>query len=461
MKFLTVIYCSLLQLGSIVFATSDNQLVFEDENGAPPSQTNTSMALYRNESAPVSSRVADLLSRMTVAEKTAQLMQGGMESWIDVKTGVFNPLRLAKSMATKASQFYVGYPVPWEWMIDGIKHAQNYLQHNTSLGIPAFVQSEGIHGLLARNATIFNSPIGQACSFNPELVAKMAGVIAAESRALGVNQLFAPLADLARELRYGRVEETYGEDPFLAGEMAAAYVRGLQAGNVSAMVKHFAGFSAPEQGLNTGPVHGGERELRTTWLPPFKKAIIDAGAFSVMSAYHSYDGVPAVADRHTLTDILRGEWEYKYFVVSDAGATDRLCTAFRMCRKYPIDSEAVTLYALPAGNDVEMGGGSFNFRTIPQLIKKGKLSDKDVDQAVSRVLRAKFEMGLFDNPLHAEANIDVAKKVIRTGKALDLARQLDAESIVLLENRNAILPLKRNANVAVIGPMGHGYMNVC
>lgn len=460
MKSLTIIFFGLIQHGFGVLAASDSQRVFEPGQNVVPPGTNASTALYRNPSASVSSRVTDLLSRMAITDKTAQLMQGGMDAWIDVKTGAFNSSGLARSMRTKASQFYVGYPVPWEWMIDGIKHAQEYLRHNTTLGIPAFVQTEGIHGLLVHNATIFNSPIGQACSFNPELISKMAGVIAAESRALGINQLFAPLADLARELRYGRVEETYGEDSFLAGEMAAAYVRGLQAGNVSAMVKHFAGFSAPEQGLNTGPVHGGERELRTTWLPSFKKAIIDAGAFSVMSAYHSYDGVPAVADKHTLTDILRGEWGYKYFVVSDAGATDRLCTAFRMCRKYPIDSKAVTMYTLPAGNDVEMGGGSFNFRVIPQLVKDGELSEKEVNEAVSRVLRAKFEMGLFESPLPVEANAEAAKKIIRTKQALELARELDAESIVLLENRNWVLPLKKNTNIAVIGPMAHEYMNV-
>jgi beta-glucosidase len=457
--FSAIILCWVVQFAMIV-ASVDQQRVFQPGQNPRLGGANASTAIYRNPSASVDSRVKDLLSRMTLKEKAAQLLQGGMESWIDVKSGHFNVSGLVNSMSTKASQFYVGYPISWEWMIDGIKHAQEYLVHNTTLGIPAFVQTEGIHGLLARNATIFNSPIGQACSFNPELVQKMANIIAAESRALGVNQLFAPLADLARELRYGRVEETYGEDPYLAGEMAAAYVRGLQAGNVSAMVKHFAGFSAPEQGLNTGPVHGGERELRTTWLPSFKKAIIDAGAFAVMSAYHSYDGVPAVADKHTLTDILRGEWGYKYFVVSDAGATDRLCTAFRMCRAIPMDREAVTMYVLPAGNDVEMGGGSFNFRAIPQLVKSGKLSEKIVDEAVSRVLRAKFEMGIFENPYPPKERVEGAKKVIRSREALDVARKLDAESIVLLENHNSILPLKRNMNVAVIGPMAHGYMNV-
>lgn len=176
----------------------------------------------------------------------------------------------------------------------------------------------------------------------------MGGAIAQESLALGVNQLFAPLGDLARELRYGRVEETFGEDGYLAGEIAYSYVKGLQGGKVSATVKHFAAFASPEQGLNTGPVHGGERELRTTYLPSYKRAIIDAGAYSIMTAYSSYDGIPSVADHHLLTDILRGEWGYQYWVTSDAGATDRLCDAFKMCRAKPLDKHAIVQYVSPS-----------------------------------------------------------------------------------------------------------------
>ncbi|RDI87940.1 hypothetical protein Vi05172_g2122 [Venturia inaequalis] len=414
--------------------------------------------VYKNAATPIEERVRDLMSRMTIADKAAQLLQGDFQNWINTTSNAFNRTGLVEEMKTKASQFYVGYAVPADWISEGTKRAQEYLLRDTTLGIPAFVQSEGIHGFLVSNATIFNSPIGYACSFNPDLVQKMAGIIAQESLALGVNQIFGPLADLARELRYGRVEETFGEDPFLAGEMAYSYVKGLQAGNVSAMVKHFAGFSAPEQGLNTGPVHGGERELRSTWLPPFKRAIIDAGAYSIMSAYHSYDGIPAVADHHTLTDILRGEWGYQYFVTSDAGATDRLCDSFKMCRGKPdTDMEAIVMLTLPAGNDVEMGGGSSSFKTIPQLVQSGRLSIDIVDQAVSRVLRAKFAMGLFEQPYLGVAANDLPKHM-HTPEAVKLARQLDAESIVLLENRNNVLPLKKSANVAVIGPMAD-FMN--
>ncbi|KAH8730572.1 glycoside hydrolase superfamily [Phaeosphaeriaceae sp. PMI808] len=392
-------------------------------------------ATYKNPSASIDARVSDLLSRMTLEEKTAQLIQGDISNWINTTTNTFNSSGLTWNFNARAGQFYVGA---------GIKRAQEYLVHNTTLGIPALTQTEGIHGVLFGNATIFNSPIAHACSWDPELIHEMAVATAKESQSLGINQLFAPVVDLARELRFGRVEETYGEDHFLAGEMG--YHR-----NVSATVKHFAGFSAPEQGLNTGPVHGGERELRTTWLPSFKRAIIDAKAWSIMGAYHSYDGIPSET-------ILRNEWGYKYWVTSDAGATDRLCCTFKLCQcktaNKPIDKKAVTLMTLPAGNDVEMGGGSYNFETIPELVKEGKLTMEVVDRAVSRQLRAKFEMGLFENPYQG-VPLNSTKSIVHTKAHIQLARKLDTESIVLLENKKKTLPLSKSTKVAVIGPMAN------
>ncbi|OGM50192.1 beta-glucosidase [Aspergillus bombycis] len=414
--------------------------------------------LYKDPSAPVEERVSDLLGRMTLEEKMSQLIQGDITNWMNETTGEFNLTGLEWSTEMRGGMFYVGYPVPWDFIADNVKRAQDYILQNTTLGIPAIVQTESLHGFLIGNATIYNSPIGFACSFNPELIEKMARLISQEATALGVNHLMGPVVDLARELRFGRVEETYGEDPYLAGEIGYHYTKGVQSHNVSANVKHFVGFSQPEQGLNTAPVHGGERYLRTTWLPSFKRAIMDAGAWSIMSAYHSYDGIPAVADYHTLTEILREEWGFKYWVTSDAGATDRLCTAFKLCRADPIDKEAVTLAVLPAGNDVEMGGGSYNFETIVDLVNAGKLDIEIVNTAVSRLLRAKFEMGLFENPYNG-APASEWHKLIHTQEAVDLARELDRESIVLLENHDNALPLKKSGSIAVIGPMAHGFMN--
>jgi beta-glucosidase len=427
-------------------------------------------ATYKDPTASVDARVADLLSRMTIEEKTAQLVQGDFSNWINTTSNAFNASGLAWNMAHRAGQFYVGYAIPPAWVAEGVRKAQDYLVQNTTLGIPAFVQTEGIHGLLIGNATIFNSPIAQACSWNPDLIEQMARIIADESKTIGVNQIFAPLADLAREPRYGRVEETYGEDAHLVGEMAYSYVVGIQNHSVSATIKHFAGFSAPEQGLNTGPVHGGERELRTTWLPSFKRAIMDAGAYSIMGSYNSYDGIPTIADYHMMTEILREEWGYKYWLTSDAGATDRICCAFKMCsctprgggQKDAVDGEAITLYALPAGNDVEMGGGSYNFANIPELVKAGKLDKDVVDTAVARQLRAKFALGLFENPypgLGASNGTNGTSGFPHKSESVQLARQLDVESIVLLENKKKTLPLKKDAHIAVIGPMAD-FVNV-
>ena len=417
-------------------------------------------APYKNPSLPVEDRISDLLSRMTIQEKAAQLMQGDISNWLNTTDGTFNRTGLVLNFEQKAGMYYVGYPISWELLSSNVKIGQDYAVNETRLGIPAIVQTEGIHGFLIGNATIFNSPIAYACSWNRSLVERMSLQIATEARALGVSQLFAPLADLARELRYGRVEETFGEDGYLAGEIAMSYILGLQSLNVSAMVKHFTASSMPEQGLNTGPVHGGERELRTTWLPSYKRAIIGGGAWAIMSAYSSYDGVPQVADDMTLTSILREEWGYEFFVSSDAGATDRLANPFYICpqplNKYdsPVTegNECVTLNALPAGNDVEMGGGSFNYRSIPDLVASGQLDEAIVNTAVARLLRTKFTMGLFENPYPAAPASEWAS-LINTPSAKALAREVDRDSIVLLKNDASTLPISKSAKVAVIGPM--------
>ena len=185
-----------------------------------------SSPVYKNATASIDARVADLLSRMTIEDKTSQLMQGDITEWLNTTSGEINTSGLAGFASSTASQFYVGHDMLWSRLSGGIKAAQDYMLHNTTLGIPALAQTEGIHGLRVGNATIFNSPIGYACSWNPALIEQMEAVIALESSAFGVNQLYAPLGDLARELRYGRVEETFGEDGFLAGEIGYAYIKG-------------------------------------------------------------------------------------------------------------------------------------------------------------------------------------------------------------------------------------------
>ncbi|CAH0016411.1 unnamed protein product [Clonostachys rhizophaga] len=418
--------------------------------------TNSSTPLYKHPNATLDDRVSDLLKRMTIQEKVSQLVQGDIRNYLNLTDGTLNQTGLEWSMATRGHAVWSGLYAKPEIIKLGAQIAQDYQINQTELGIPTYVSGEGLHGFLALNATIFNSPIGIGCSFNPELVEKMARVIAVEALALGVNQLFSPVVDLARELRFGRVEETFGEDPYLAGEFGYHYTKGLQDEGACAQVKHFAAFASPEQGINTAPVHGGERELRSLYLPPFKRAIIDGEALSVMSSYNSYDGYPVISNPHIMTDILRGEWGYENFVISDAGATARLIDAFHICGKN--DNECITTEVLPAGNDVEMGGGLYSFEIIPELVESGKLDIEIVDTAVSRVLRAKFAQGLFEKPYSGVPD-DKIFDYLGTEEHKKLAQELDAESIVLLENHNNVLPLKKDANVAVIGPMAHGYVN--
>ncbi|KXX73014.1 Periplasmic beta-glucosidase [Madurella mycetomatis] len=402
-------------------------------SAADGKRPNLKHAVYKDPKAPVDARVPDLLSRMTIEEKASQLLQGDIRNWMNETTGALNRTGLEWSTRVRGNSFYVGVSVPNEWLSEHIKAAQDYIQEDTYLGIPAFVQTEGIHGFLAYNATIFNSPIAHGCSWNPALVEEMAGVIAKEARAIGANQLFAPVADLARELRHGRVEETYGEDGFLAGELAYAYVKGVQSAGVSAMVKHFAAFDITEQGLNTGPAHGGERELRTTFLPEYRRAIMDGGAFSIMTAYHSYHGIPAVSDPHLLTDILRDEWKYKYFTMTDAGASDRLCVDFKMCASDPIDKDAIVQSSTSSRPAV-----TWRWEEIPALVSSGKIEENDVDTVVARVLRAKFELGLFETPF----------------PGLPTPRGQQGAS-----RGKTCRSRAEDASIVVIGPMAHGYMN--
>ncbi|KAJ5662176.1 uncharacterized protein N7477_009792 [Penicillium maclennaniae] len=326
---------------------------------------------------------------------------------VDFETGEFNISGMKDHMFYHSGMLRVSRPMTTaELSFHGAHLLQDWIMNNTSL-----------HGVGVPNATIFTSPIGFGATWNLEPVGEAARVIGQEARALGITQVFAPSADLARDPRHGRVEESMSEDPYLAGEMLASFVQGLWKSKVASTVKHLVAFGNSEQGINMGPVHGGERELRTTYLPPFKKAI-DA-------------------------DILRGEWDFQYWTTTDYGGPNRLCTTFRMCQDDPIDASAITMKMLPAGGDTEGGEDRFSDGTLDVSL---------VDDATRRVLRAKFDMGLFEDPFPASAPEDW-HKLIHTAESLQTAAQLDRESIVLLENKDSILPIQDNIrSIAVIGP---------
>ncbi|KAI0640646.1 glycoside hydrolase superfamily [Trametes meyenii] len=417
-----------------------------------------SVPLYKNPRADIEERVNDLLQRMTLDEKVAQLIQGDMNGWMDFNdplddTKTFNQTGLEEMMSQKAGSIWGGYLTPWAKFVFGVKVGQRYLMENTTLGIPALIQSEGLHGF-TNNGTIWPSPIGLAASFNPDLLKQAAATIADEAEGLGISHVFAPVLDLSRELRWGRVEENFGEDPFLTGEMGLAYVSGLQSGRrrnasssaiarMAATCKHFAAFGSPQGGLNIAQVTGGERELRSAYLKPFNRACVES--LSIMTAYSSYDGIPAIANKHLLTDILRNEWGYKYWVTSDAGSVDLLITTHGTCDTRECAAKA----ALENGISGEMGGGTYTYLTLPDQVRAGTVDVKFIDETVEAMLRTKFSLGLFENPYPYDDYLST----LRTQETRDLLHTMEREAIVLLENRQNTLPLSKSIeSLALIGP---------
>jgi beta-glucosidase len=418
-----------------------------------------STPVYKDPSASIEDRVKDLLPRMTLEEKVAQLIQGDINGWMPNlndpldNTLSFNQTGLEDMMRVKGGAIWAGYLMPWQKLKFAIEVGQRYLLENTTLGIPALIQSEGLHGF-TNNGTTFPSPLALASSFNTDLLTKIAESISDEAEGFGVNHIFAPVLDLSRELRWGRVEENFGEDPFLTGEMGHAYVTGLQSGRrrntsdtaiarMAATCKHFAAFGSPQGGLNLAPVSGGERELRTMYLKPFQRACMDS--LSIMTAYHSYDGVPAVSDKFLLTDILRDEMGYKYWVTCDAGAIDRLINNHRTCSTRECAAKA----ALENGLQGEMGGGTYTYLTLADQVEAGTVDEKFIDQTVEYMLRVKFSMGLFENPYP----YDDFEETLRTSETRELLHQMEQEAIVLLENKNDLLPLSKSIDsIALIGP---------
>ena len=326
---------------------------------------------------------------------------------------------------------------------------QRYVAEHTRLGIPLFLAEEAPHGHMAIGATVFPTAIGQASTWNPALVERLGRAVAAEIRSQGAHICYGPVLDIVRDPRWSRVEESYGEDRFLVARMGEAFVRGTgsadlaQPGHALSTLKHFVAYGASEGGQNGGPNLVGERELRETYLPPFRAAI-DAGARSVMTAYNSVDGIPCTGNRRTLTDILRGEWGFDGFVVSDLESIEGLWETHGVAR----DAADAARMALEAGVDVDLHGEAF--ATLKRSVEEGVVAERDIDRAVRRVLALKFEMGLFENPYVDEEAAAATGCAAHDELALEAARQ----SVVLLENRHATLPLDAATlrRVAVVGP---------
>ena len=389
---------------------------------------------YKDKKLPVKERVADLMSRMTLQEKTAQLRNNSTSdrnsfgrTYGNTSPGTVHDMNLS----TKDAAIL-------------FNEMQRYMVDSTRLGIPALTSVEGINGVLQDGCTVFPQAIAQASTFNPALIERMSGAIAKEANAMGIRQLLCPVLDVARELRWGRVEETFGEDPFLIGEIGTAFVNGSQKNGVGCMPKHFVAHGTPTGGLNCAFVAGGPRELRSIYAYPFAKVIKNASPVAIMSAYSSYDGIPVTGSKYYMTDFLRGELGFKGYLYSDWGSIDRL----KIIHKIAGSTEEAGRKALMAGVDMDVWDWAYN--SLDQQVEQGLLDEAYVDRACERILEAKFNLGFFDDPYCDPKKVD---KLIHTPEHIALAKEVADESIVLLEN-NGILPLnpEKYKKIALLGP---------
>ena len=392
---------------------------------------------YQNPALPTDTRVADLLSRMTLEEKFCQMRLLRLPDSF-AKTGDMTLLEENKHRLGAVYNCVSASPAT-------LRTLQDWIMQNTRLGIPAAIHGESLHGFMHTNATVFPQSVGLGATFHKELMTQVATQIGKEARAHGAHMTYAPNVDLSRDPRWGRVEENYGEDPYLTSQLGVAYVKALQAQGVSACPKHFIAHGSPESGINLATVHAGEREFRETMMVPFRKVIQDGKAMGIMPAYSEWDGEPVHASRKLLTQLLREEMGFDGQVVSDYGAIGMLHKFHRVAE----DKKQAGKMALYAGVDME-APNIFGFGPeLEETVRSGEVPEAWVDLAVSRILRHKFAMGLFENPYPNEE----AAKEVHSKDAVALARQAAAESFVLLKNENDLLPLSDTiGKIALIGP---------
>jgi beta-glucosidase len=422
-------------------------------------QTGSSVALYRQADAPMDARVDDLLSRMTLEEKVRQLdLYAGAKALMDKQKpkdtthatpdAAFVPEKAQQLLGTLgAGGIHDLYPMP-----EQANAIQKWVISHNRLGIPALFIEEGLLGF--DTGTVFPAPINLAATWNPEIARKTGAIIAAEARATGVHMILGPVLDVAREPRWGRVEEDFGEDAYLSGQFGLAYVRGMQGDSLStdhtviSEPKHFVGHGSPEGGTNTSPVHIGERELRTVMLKSFEPALRQGHAMGVMAAYHEIDGMPVASDPFLLKDILRQEWGFQGFVLSDLGAIRRLYNTHYVAAT---PKDAVCM-AIRAGVDMQFYDFDHNVfqQALIDCVHEGSLTQADLDRAVRSVLRVKFALGLFDNPF---VDTGLNARVHRSSANLAVSLESARESMTLLKNDGNLLPLSKSVQrIAVIGP---------
>ncbi|WP_405776569.1 glycoside hydrolase family 3 N-terminal domain-containing protein [Streptomyces sp. NBC_01538] len=402
-------------------------------------------------------RVDALLAEMTLEEKLAQL--GSAWPGVERVSGNVAPMQDVFARHTdfeQASKDGLGHitrpfgtkPVDPAQGARQLAALQRELMESTRLGIPAIAHEECLTGFTAHQASVFPTPLAWAAAFNPDLVERMANAIGTSMRRVGVHQGLSPVLDVVRDYRWGRVEETLGEDPYLVATSGAAYVRGLETAGIIATLKHFAGYSASRAARNHAPVSMGPREFADVILPPFETAIREGGARSVMNSYADVDGVPAGADAGLLTRLLREDWGFEGTAVSDYWSIAFLRTMHRIAADY---GEAGAR-ALTAGIDVELPDTLCYGEPLAALVRAGTVSEDLVDRAVRRVLHQKAELGLLDADFTPEVDIEEPIDLDPPANRA-LARELAEQSIILLDNREGLLPLAADtASIALVGP---------
>ncbi|MGD9157279.1 MAG: glycoside hydrolase family 3 N-terminal domain-containing protein [Desulfobacteraceae bacterium] len=427
---------------------------------------NTGNKSYKDANLPVEERVADLLSKMTLEEKVAQLtstmpMLGfgsdAETSFVD-KDGKFNPEGAAKFFKNGIGQISrPGMRLGPKEMAEFTNTVQKWIIENTRLGIPVMFHEEALHGLATTKATSFPQAIALASTWNPDLVNEVFTATALEVRSRGAQQVLSPVLDIVRDPRWGRTEETYGEDPYLASRMGVAAVTGFQGNSdhidkahVIATGKHFAVHGQPENGTNVGPANYSERVIREYFLKPFEAAVKEANLQSIMPSYNEIDGLPSHANIKLLEGVLRKEWGFNGHTVSDYYGIKELMEKHHVAAS----KEDAARQAIEAGVDMELPYTEM-YDSLVDLVKNGVVSEEAVDKCVARVLRSKFITGLFDDPY---VDPEYAEEVYKNPEHKALALRAAREAIILLKNEGNILPLsnEKYKKIAVIGPNAKG-----
>jgi beta-glucosidase len=404
-----------------------------------------------------SHRAEELLARMSLGEKAAQLQYHFVRkcdySNAVLESGSFEP-ELKEKLETGLGNIFLGSNDDPEMVARTINAMQRHAKANTRLSIPIFVHCESLHGLMGKGATIYPSAPALAATWDVALVQRVFSAVALEARSRGIHITYAPVLDIATDARWGRSQETYGEDPYLNSEIGLACIKGYQGDNgsiakdsVIACAKHFAGYGQAEGGRNFAPAHITRRDLLNKTLLPFRKVVQRGGIMGIMAGHHEIDGVPCHCNRELLTEILRDEWGFRGLVISDADDIHRLHTFHGVAGS----KDEATALALRAGIDIEILRSNC-FLDLERLVNEGMISETELDATVLRVLQVKFEMGLFDDSSFADP--DLARSCSFSDPHRSIAKETSDKGIVLLENKNDLLPLSKTGcrRICVIGP---------